>query len=149
MTLYNADCLDIMRKMPDKSVDLVITDPPYGIRENNEHNLSRGTSSPKWKRGKPTDYGHFDWDNEQPSAEYFDEIFRISKNQVIFGGNHFGLPATSCIIVWDKENSGDFADAELAWTSFGFELDPEWHKIAEKRIFAALEQRNLFDGVET
>ena len=111
--IHCCDCWELMREMPDKSVDLVLTDPPYGIKENNEQNLSRGNLT------KPTDYGHYEWDNESPSAEYFNEIFRISKNQIIFGGNYFGLPATSCYIVWDKDNGeNDFADCELAWASF-------------------------------
>lgn len=101
-----------MREMPDKSVDLVITDPPYGIGEAAGKNQSRNQLT------KATDYGNLDWDDSPPSAEYFNEIFRISKNQIIFGGNYFELPPSSCWIVWDKDNSGDFADAELAWTSF-------------------------------
>jgi site-specific DNA-methyltransferase (adenine-specific) len=102
-----------MREIEDKSIDLVITDPPYGIKESNEKNASRG------KLTKPKDYGHYEWDSSAPSAEYFSEIFRISKNQVIFGGNYFVLPPSPCWIVWDKENGdNDFADCELAWTSF-------------------------------
>ena len=112
-TLYNADCLDIMREMPDKSVDLVITDPPYGIKESNEQNQTRGNLA------KSIDYGHYDWDNQPAAKEHFNELFRISKNQIIFGGNYFDLPPSPCWLVWDKDNgSNDFADAELAWTSF-------------------------------
>ena len=113
--------------MPDKSVDLVLTDPPYGIGEAAGANTSRSkpfgsksiTSKKTTRKIIPaTNYGNHDWDNAPPSQEYFNEIFRVSKNQIIFGGNYFGLPASSCWIVWDKDNSGDFADAELAWTSF-------------------------------
>ena len=59
-------------------------------------------------------------DSAPPTKEYFDELSRVSKNQIIFGGNYFAdnLPASPCWIIWDKDNSGDFADAELAWTSF-------------------------------
>jgi len=111
--IYCMDCLEGMKEIPDKSIDLVITDPPYGIKENNEHNLTRGDLA------KPTDYGHYDWDNQPAGKEHFDEIFRISKNQIIFGGNYFTLPPSPCWIVWDKDNGGnDFADCELAWTSF-------------------------------
>ena len=113
--IHNNDCLKFMRKMSDKSVDLVLTDPPYGINENNEKNLSRGILT------KPKDYGHYDWDKKKIEKKYFDEIFRISKNQIIFGGNYYGsiLGDTSCYIVWDKNNgNNDFADCELAWTSF-------------------------------
>ena len=103
-----------MREMPDKCVDLVLTDPPYGIGESNERNATRG------KVCRPTDYGHYAWDSKRIPPEYFDEIRRISQNQIIFGGNYYGsiLGDTSCYIVWDKDNTGDFADCELAWTSF-------------------------------
>jgi len=108
------DCLDIMREMPDKCVDLVLTDPPYGIGESNERNATRENAC------RPTDYGHYAWDSKRIPPEYFDEIRRISQNQIIFGGNYYGsiLGDTSCYIVWDKDNTGDFADCELAWTSF-------------------------------
>jgi len=101
-----------MKTFEDKSVDLVLTDPPYGIGENNEQNLSRAHST------AANDYGHSEWDNQPPSAEYFTELIRVSKNQIIFGGNYFELPPSPCWIVWNKKTSGDFADAELAWTSF-------------------------------
>ena len=116
--IHCADCLCLMREMPDKSVDLVLTDPPYGIGETNEQNLSRAHCTDAWKRAKANDYGHFDWDGEPPSADYFTELIRISKNQIIFGGNYFDLPPSPCWIVWNKKTSGDFADCELAWTSF-------------------------------
>jgi site-specific DNA-methyltransferase (adenine-specific) len=109
------DCLDIMREMPDKCVDLVLTDPPYGIGESNERNATRGNAC------RSTDYGHYTWDSKRIPPEYFDEIRRISQNQIIFGGNYYGsiLGDTSCYIVWDKDNGeNDFADCELAWTSF-------------------------------
>jgi len=104
-----------MREMPDKCVDLVLTDPPYGIGESNERNATRGNAC------RPTDYGHYTWDSKRIPPEYFDEIRRISQNQIIFGGNYYGsiLGDTSCYIVWDKDNGeNDFADCELAWTSF-------------------------------
>ena len=113
--LYCGDCLDILPTLADKSVDLVLTDPPYGIGESNEKNLSRG----KWST--PTNYGHYDWDKSIPSKEVFDAMISKSKNQIIFGGNYFieYLTNSSCWIVWDKDNgSSDFADCELAWTSF-------------------------------
>lgn len=122
--LYHGDCLDVMRGMADKSIDLVLTDPPYGIDENNGKNLSRiGKSKLKnitINYPKCINYADYTWDKNKISDEYFIEIKRISKNQVIFGGNYYGsiLGDTSCYIVWDKDNTGDFADCELAWTSF-------------------------------
>jgi site-specific DNA-methyltransferase (adenine-specific) len=109
------DCLEVMKQIPDKSIDLVLTDPPYGIGESGSKNHSRGCIA------ETTKFTELNWDNEIPKKEIFDEIFRISKNQIIFGGNYFVeyLKNTSCFIVWDKENGAtDFADCELAWTSF-------------------------------
>ena len=115
MQLYNDDCLNIMRLMADKSVDLIITDPPYGIGEAKKNNNSRSCLA------EAKEYTRMDWDNSAPSAEYFSEIMRVSKHQVIFGANHFveHLRNSSCWIVWDKDNGeNDFADCELAWCSF-------------------------------
>lgn len=114
-TLYHCDCKDLMAYMEDKVFDLACVDPPYGINVN--HNMGR-------RRGNtPSDYKPAIWDNEPPSFEYFDELKRVSKNQIIWGANHFieriALPS-ACWIVWDKLFSHDvsFAAAELAWTSF-------------------------------
>lgn len=110
-----ADCMDILKQLPDKCVDLVLTDPPYGIGEANGKNASRGNLA------IAKDYGKKDWDNKIPAKEIFDEIFRVSKNQIIFGGNYFieYLHNSNCWLVWDKLNGkNDFADCELAWTSF-------------------------------
>ena len=100
-----------MKQCPDNHFDLACVDPPYGI----------GASKGTWgstNKGKVTNYGKKDWDNEKPNDEYFLELFRVSKNQIIWGGNHLVGKTTPCIIVWDKDNTGDFADCELAWTSF-------------------------------
>ena len=119
--IHCGDCLDLMREMRDKSVDLVLTDPPYGIKADIDAHKSSGLIKGQ-KTGfctaARTKFEYSDWDNSPPPKEYFDEIFRVSENQIIFGGNYFGLPATPCWIIWDKETNGYFADAELAWTSF-------------------------------
>jgi len=102
-----------MKSMPDKSVDAVITDPPYGIKENNKKNLSRGNLA------SPIEYGEFEWDMEPATQEQIEECRRVSINQVFFGGNYFVLPLSPSWIVWDKLNGeNDFADCELAWTSY-------------------------------
>ena len=114
--LYLADCRHIL---PGQwVVDAVVTDPPYGNGETNERNLTRGTSSAIWKRGGVKDYGSFDWDAAPITAADIELMRACSKWQIIFGGNFFeGLGPTSCWLVWDKLNTGDFADCELAWTN--------------------------------
>jgi DNA modification methylase len=110
-----ADCLDILKQLPDKCIDLVLTDPPYGIKESCGKNKSRS------KLAVAKDYGNKDWDNSTPTKDVFDEILRVSKHSIIFGGNYFveNLSNSPCWLVWDKHNGeNDFADCELAWTNF-------------------------------
>lgn len=137
------DNMEFMKSIPDKFFSLAIVDPPYGINAPNMQmgsnpNRSRtdgygsgpsiGTNQKlKGKlnngRGKLKDrilnQSAFDWDNEVPSPEYFKELFRVSENQIIWGGNYFDLPPTRCIICWDKMQPWDnFSQWEMAWTSF-------------------------------
>ena len=115
MQLYCDDCINIMRAMPDKSVDLCLTDPPYGIGMDKGFNGWCGAKSKKYDD---------QWDKERPNKEYFDEMLRVSKNLIIFGGNYFAdlLPPATKWIVWDKKCgikfNNPFSDAELLWTSF-------------------------------
>ena len=111
--LLHGDCLEVMRGMADRSVDVVVTDPPYGINENERKIASRV------RGGRVIDYGPVTWDKERVDAAAIEHLRRVSSQQVIFGGNYYAdlLPASSSWIVWDKMNSGDFADCELAWTS--------------------------------
>lgn len=114
---YNMDCMQGMKYIPDKFFELAIIDAPYGIGESGSNNKSRS------KLVKSKEYKDYEGlDKKPPSKEYFDELFRVSKNQIIFGANHFisYIPYdSSCWIVWDKCNgNNDFADCELAWTSF-------------------------------
>ena len=111
--VMNTDCLEYMRTLPDKAFELAIADPPYGI----------GATKMNLGNGKRKVYrGENEWDNMAPSIEWFNELQRISENQIIWGANHFVETFhvnSSCWIVWDKgtgENS--FADCELAWASF-------------------------------
>jgi DNA modification methylase len=109
-TLYLGDCREILPTLG--KVDAVVTDPPYGIGENDKKVASRG------KMAAPRDYGSFDWDQKPIDAETIALIRASSRHQIIFGGNYFeGLGPTSCWLVWDKQNTGDFADCELAWTN--------------------------------
>lgn len=121
-TIINADCLDILRQLPDKCIDLVLTDPPYGIgMAKNTNIVSRNAKAGFYQKEL---HSKKQWDDSRPQKIIFDEIFRVSKNQIIFGGNYFtdALFPSRCWIVWDKkehETQGkNFSDCELAWTSF-------------------------------
>ena len=111
ITITNECNMELMARYPDNYFELAIVDPPYGIGDK-----FKGGKSGKMQFNEVVDKG---WDSV-PSDEYFKELFRVSKNQIIWGGNYFDLPPTRCFIVWDKCISDDFslAMAELAWTSF-------------------------------
>ena len=109
------DCMELMRDFPDKHFDLAIVDPPYGI----------GAGDLKFKNGssksEKTYFKVNDWDKQRPSPEYFAELRRVSREQIIWGGNYFSdmLSAFRCFVFWDKTIHGNsYADGELAWTSF-------------------------------
>ena len=106
------DCMDLMARYPDKHFDLAIVDPPYGI------GMGGGAD---WGTNTRTKHEKKTWDAEPPPAEYFAELRRVSKHQIIWGGNYFldHLTSTKCFVVWDKMNGdNNMADCELAWTSF-------------------------------
>jgi site-specific DNA-methyltransferase (adenine-specific) len=120
--IYNMDCLELMKKLPDKYFDLIITDPPYGINiASNGYIVGKTNDSCKTGR---KNYGIQKWDTSIPSQKYFKEMFRVSKHQIIFGGNYMTqyLSPSSCWIVWDKCVVDKFhcflSDVELAWTNF-------------------------------
>ena len=106
--LYNMDCMDGMKEFPDKYFDLAIVDPPYGIDINKSGRLKKYNDTRK------------KWDDNIPEQDSFEELFRISKNQIIWGGNYFYLPPTKCFLIWDKRQPENisFASCEFAWTSF-------------------------------
>lgn len=119
ITITCEDNMELMKRYPDNYFHLAIVDPPYGI------GLVK-TKAGNWgirKQNKGSIDDHTKWDFEKPTKEYFNELFRVSKDQIIFGANHFieNMPKknSSCWIVWDKQNGLNyFADSELAWTSF-------------------------------
>ena len=118
--VYNCDCRANLHSYPDDHFDLAIVDPPYGI---DASNMKLGEGGGLYRA--PKTYKRGDWDKEPPGPEYFRDLFRVSRDQIIFGANHFisRLPAdkqdSPCWVVWDKNNGEtSFADVELAWTSF-------------------------------
>lgn len=112
--LHNVDCMEYLATLDDNAFDLAIVDPPYGIGESGSTNHTRGKLATA-KNYKPFAGG----DKNAPSEEYFTELDRVSKNQIMWGANHYRARESSCWIVWDKVNGAtDFADAELAYTSF-------------------------------
>lgn len=124
INFFNCDCIEFMKSKPDKCYDLAIVDPPYGI----------GISS------KPVRQQHDkkDWDNAIPTPEYFEQLFRVSKNQIIWGGNYFDLKPSQGFLIWDKKQPQDFSLAmcEMAWSSiqspakmFRFSVLKEQNKI--------------------
>lgn len=139
--VYNIDCIEFMRKVPDNFFDLSIVDPPYGINADtmnmgsNPFRSRIGGSGPEIStavkqrskrfagggklKNRILNKSDVFWDNEKPSELYFSELKRVSVNQIIWGGNYFPLPPTRGIIAWDKMQPWDnFSQFELAWSSF-------------------------------
>lgn len=117
--VYNVDCLTYMQSLPDKYFDLCIADPPYGMGKN-KCNKSRHSGSGKLKNRvlNRNAESFMKWDIS-PTKQVFEEIFRVSKNQIIWGGNYFDLPPTREVICWDKcQPWENFSQWEMAWTSF-------------------------------
>lgn len=109
--VYLMDCMEYMKGIEENYFDLAVVDPPYGININ--MNMGR-------RKGMGTKHVNKQWDNISPTPEYFNELYRVSKEQIIWGGNYFDLPPTRCFIIWDKKTPEDlsFAMCEFAWTSF-------------------------------
>jgi len=118
VTIYNGDCLEVMKEFKDKYFDLCLTDPPYGVKRDKGFGGSMGFGG----CGKPIARRIYndDWDSDRPNKEYFKEIIRVSNQVLIFGGNYFAdiLPQGTHWIVWDKLNTmPTFGDCELIWTN--------------------------------
>jgi site-specific DNA-methyltransferase (adenine-specific) len=111
LTITNENNMELMARYPDKYFDLAIVDPPYGI-DRNGMNMGNSVFNKDDKK----------WDNSIPTNEYFDELFRVSKNQIIWGGNYFPLPQSQYFAIWDKGETmygRDFAECEFAWVKSG------------------------------
>jgi len=119
INIYNQDCLEAMKLMQDNEFDLAIVDPPYGINFGEFNRTNKDSNGNRYKANK---YKQSNWDNEIPKDEYFIELQRVSKNQIVWGGNYFPyLWQKGCkgFIFWYKGNPvPNFSDGELAWTSF-------------------------------
>ena len=117
----NEDCMEVMARYPDNHFDLAIVDPPYGIGASSKNFIRQGKQTGKSMAVSGTKYTAKDWDNWVPDKCYFDELRRVSQNQIVWGGNYFveNLTDSSCWVVWNKRNGeNNNADCELAWTSF-------------------------------
>ena len=113
ITITNEDNMLLMARYPDKYFDLAIVDPPYGLGKR----IVNGGSVSNLIKNQNKKVKN--WDDSTPSKEYFNQLKRVSKNQIIWGGNYFDLLPTRCFIVWDKTIHGNtYADADFAWTSF-------------------------------
>ena len=121
INLYNMDCMEALQAAPDNYWDLAIVDPPYGINRDKEV-IKEYTEKRlcKWKKPKHKNYIKKDWDKQPPNKIYFDELFRVSKKQIIWGANYFNeyLPTTGGRIIWDKKTSmPTFSQGEIAFIS--------------------------------
>ena len=130
--LLNIDCMEYMASLPDCAFDFAVVDPPYGISApsmNMGDGYCNGRTYDKGRKGRLSQGAGklknrslntmaTEWDENPPGPEYFKELFRVSVNQIIWGGNYFDLPPTRCVICWDKEQPWEnFSQWEMAWTS--------------------------------
>lgn len=152
--ITNEDNMELMARYPDNYFELAIVDPPYGISESNKQR--KNTPCARWKSAKNnTPYLKKEWDSSIPNAEYWQELFRVSKNQIVWGGNYMTeyLHPSMGWIFWDKKNGDtDFSDGELAWTSFNKALRKfEWmwsgfkKQRPEKRIHPTQKPVKLYE----
>ncbi len=154
--VYLEDCVTALKRFNDNHFDLAIVDPPYGIGESNKQR--KNTPCSRWKSAKNNiPYQKKEWDKAIPNAEYWNELFRVSKNQIVWGGNYMTeyLPPKMGWIFWDKKTGeSDFSDGELAWTSFNKALRKfEWmwsgfkKQRPEERIHPTQKPVALYDWI--
>jgi len=147
------DAYDLLKELPSKSIDLILTDPPYGIKVSAKSVSLRG-------KAKITQHKDFNWDQNRLEKKYFDEMLRVSKNQIIFGGNYYTdyLYPTSCWIVWHKDNGdSNFSDCDLAWGSFKTSIryfKHRWHGMLqedmshkEEKLYPTQKPLKLFEWI--
>lgn len=117
--VFNMDCMDYMRTLPDKAFMLAIADPPYGLIESGVQ--TRGGAGKLKGRILNESEKKFDRWDKAPTQDFFEELFRVSENVIIWGGNYFDLPPSRCVVAWDKcQPWPNFSQIELAWTSFDY-----------------------------
>jgi site-specific DNA-methyltransferase (adenine-specific) len=139
------DCMDLMREFPDKHFDLAIVDPPYGINVA-EMNLGAG-NSPRCSKIENRKWEAKSWDSSPPPQEYFDELFRVSENQIIWGGNYFNLPPSQYFAIWDKGEGmrgRSFAEAEYAWARSGGTRLKQINPVDRERIHPTQKPSDLY-----
>jgi site-specific DNA-methyltransferase (adenine-specific) len=157
-TLHNCDCMELLKATPDKFYDLAIVDPPYGIGFDGEFTAMASNNSKKWNNAKEKCYERKDWDSAIPSQKYFNELSRVSKNQIIWGANYFNLPQSTGWIFWDKGTAEGMtlSAGELAWTSFNRSVNKisilwaGFRKVeTESRIHPTQKPINLYEWLLT
>ena len=151
--VYNEDCVEGLKRFSDKYFDLAIVDPPYGIDLGNNSDYFAYKGGIRGKKGLANDKK--DWDKERPTDEYWNELFRVSKNQIVWGGNFFTdkLKISRGWICWDKKQpeTNTFSDFDLAWTSFDcinrtFRMYPT-HVTQGKKIHPSQKPKELYEFV--
>jgi site-specific DNA-methyltransferase (adenine-specific) len=118
VSVLNSDCMEVMREYPDAHFDLAICDPPWGIGADKNQNKLGGKRGHTPRAGTYKKYHDTDWDNSPPDSDYFRELLRVSKNQIVWGGNYYHDLHLSGVIIWCKLGSGNYKEGEMAKTSF-------------------------------
>lgn len=136
ITLYNADCMEVMKTFKDKQFDLAIVDPPYGIDADNKNNGKNSDIHEKMSKAKINTYKKTNWDKTIPNDEYFTELKRVSKKQIIWGANYFGL--VGGMLYWHKDvTMPTYSSGELAWLSWLNKIDfvnITWHGMLQQNM---------------
>ena len=139
-TVTHEDCMALMARYPDKYFELAVVDPPFGL---GEKLTNGGTWAAKYSKADSV------WD-KAPESNYFQQLLRVSKNQIIWGGNYFALPSTRCFLIWDKVAHMDtLADCEFAWTSFdrNAKIFKHVRNTSESRIHICQKPVKLYDWI--